>query len=283
MNQTSAKHYEDVKNEKLTFGLQSLTKINPGKAMVNEIGNAVPDFILIIFFVITLIIILLAAFNYTNLTIAKSLSRAREVGMRKVVGATRGKIVIQYIVEAILISFFALLLAIGLVELIVPVILNIDPVVSEIFDLNRSFKIYSLFFIFSLIVGTFAGLFPSLYLSAFRPVNVLKGVIRVKLFAGMNIRKVLLTIQFVVSILFVVLTGLLFKQVYEIKNTNLGFETKNRIVVGLQGMDYKLFANEIKSNPDIVDICATSYLPVVGPWSSVHGKNRRNGTRDTNL
>ena len=104
---------------------------------------------------------------------------------------------------------------------------------------------------------------------------MLKGVIRVKLFAGMNIRKVLLTIQFIVSILFIVLTGLLFKQVYEINNTNLGFEIKNRIVVGLQGMDYKLFANEIKSNPDIVNICATSYLPVVGPWSQVHAKTEK--------
>ncbi|MCD4695448.1 MAG: ABC transporter permease [Bacteroidales bacterium] len=272
MNETASVHYKDLKNEKLTFGLQALTDINPGKSMVNEIGNAVPDFILIIFFAITLVIILLAAFNYTNLTIAKSMSRAREVGMRKVVGATRNEIIVQYIVEAILISFFALLLAIGIVELIIPIIQNIDPVVSEIFDLDRSFKIYSLFFLFSLIVGTFAGLFPSLYLSAFRPVNVLKGVIRIKLFAGMNIRKVLLTIQFIVSILFVVLTGLLFKQVYEINNTNLGFETNNRIVVELQGMDYKLLANEIKSNPDIVNICATSYLPVVGPWSNVHAK-----------
>lgn len=272
MNEMSSVHYKDLKNEKLTFGLQALTKINPGKPMANEIGNAVPNIMLIIFFTVTFIIILLAAFNYTNLTIAKSLSRAREVGMRKVVGATRNKIILQYIIEAVLISFMALLLAIGIVEIIIPIILNIDPVVSEIFDLDRSFRIYLFFFFFSLMVGTFAGLFPSLYLSTFHPVNVLKGVIRVKLFAGMNIRKVLLTIQFIVSILFIVLTGLLFKQVYEINNTHLGFETENRLVVELQGMDSKLFSNEIKSNPDIRSICATSYLPVVGPWSNVHAK-----------
>jgi len=121
-------------------------------------------------------------------------------------------------------------------------------------------------------VGTLAGLFPSLYLSAFRPVNVLKGIVRVKLFAGMNIRKVLLTIQFIVSILFIVLTGLLFKQVYEINNTDPGFQTNNRLIISLQGMDHQLFASEIKSSPEIESICATSYLPVVGPWSKVHAK-----------
>lgn len=272
MNRASQGHYDQRKNERLTFGLQALSTINPGKAMANEIGFTTPNFILIIFFVISFIIILMAVFNYTNLTVAKSLSRAREVGMRKVVGASRIQLICQYILEAVILSLIALLLAIGIVEIIIPAIQNIDPLISTVFELQRNISIYTLFLLFSLLTGILAGLFPSLYLSAFRPVNVLKGVVKVKLFAGTSLRKILLTMQFIISILLVVSSALLFKQVYQINNTDLGFHTENRLVVYLQGMDYKLFSSEIKSNPDIKSITATSGLPVAGPWSSILAK-----------
>lgn len=270
LNSTAEEHFRDYKNNKVTFFIQPLVDISPakGEPPANEIGLTLPVFMIWIFVGLSLLVILLAGFNYTNLTIAKSLTRAKEVGIRKVVGSTRIQISLQYILEAVILSTLALIVAIGIVELIIPAIKGIDPGVEQVFNIDLNIKVYLFFFMFSIVVGILAGIFPSLYLSAFNPVKVLKGVVSIQLFAGITLRKILLTVQFTFGIIFIMLTVLLIKQVYKIRNTDLGFKTENRILLPMQGVDPQLLTDAIKDNPMIMNITRTNHLPVVGGWSS---------------
>ncbi len=272
LNSTAAEYYKDDKNHEMTFYMQSLNDITPasGELPANEIGLTMPVFMIWIFLAVSMLIILLAGFNYTNLTIAQSLTRAKEVGIRKVFGSTRIQVSMQFILEAVILSLLALIVAIGIVELIIPAIKGIDPGVEQVFNIDINIKIYFVFLLFSIGVGLLAGIFPSLYLSAFRPVKVLKGVVRVRLFAGITLRKILLTVQFTFGIIFIMITVLLLKQVYVIKNTDLGFKTENRLLIPTQGLDPQVFTDAIKSNSMIMNITRTNNLPVVGGWSNAY-------------
>ncbi len=129
-------------------------------------------------------------------------------------GANRfSKFSVQYVLESIILSIIALGFSIGIVELIIPAIKGIDPSVEKVFNISLNLKIYAIFLVFSIFVGFIAGIFPAIYLSAFNPVKVLKGVIKVKLFAGLTLRKILIGIQFTFGIIFIMLTVLLIKQV----------------------------------------------------------------------
>lgn len=270
LNEAADEHYRDLENRVISFNIQSLNDISPSRGIppANEIGITIPVFMILIFVSVALLVILLAGFNYTNLTIAKSLSRAREVGMRKVFGSTRFKISIQFILEAVILSMLSLLVAIGIVELIIPAIKSIDPGVEDIFNLNMNIRVYLMFLLFAIFTGVIAGVIPSLYLSSFKPVEVLKGVIKVRLFAGLTLRKIFLGIQFTFGIIFIMITVLLIKQIYILNKLELGFETENRILIPMQGVDAQLFNNEIKSNSNIVNITMTNNLPVVGGWAN---------------
>ncbi len=260
--------YDEKNSTELDFELQALTKISTGYIEANEIGLTMPFFVFYIFGFITFIVILLAVFNYTNLNIAKYLSRAREVGLRKIMGASKRKIIMQYLTESIIISLFSMLLACLLVEIILPENIMLDPDKSDMMGFPRSFTAYLVFFIFSLFVGFFAGFFPSVYLASFKPLMALKGVIRTKGYAGFNWRKVLLTMQFIISIIFVLFTVLLLRQSEDMKHKDLGFEKENKIEIMTQGIDYQLLINELKGHPFINNIAASSSVPCLDGSSS---------------
>ncbi len=270
LNHTAEEYYKDMENHEIAFNIQALDDISPSKGIppANEIGLTIPTFMIWIFVTVALLVILLAGFNYTNLTIAKSLARAREVGMRKVFGSTRLNISLQFILEAVILSVLSLFIAIGIVEFIIPAIKSIDPGVEDVFNLDMNIKIYLIFLLFGILTGIIAGIIPSLYLSSFKPVRVLKGVIKVRLFAGLTLRKIFLGIQFTFGIIFIMITVLLIKQIHVLNSLDLGFETENRIVIPMQGVDPQLLINEIKSNPNIKNMTMTNNLPVVGPWSN---------------
>ena len=261
--------YDGIFRTEVEFDLQKLTKISTGNINANEIGMAIPFIVFYIFGFITFIVILLAVFNYTNLNIAKYLSRAREVGLRKIMGATRGKIVFQYLTESVILSLFSMLIAGMLVEVVLPENLRLDPDRSDMMAFPRTPMAYLVFFFFGLFVGVFAGIFPSLYLASFKPLKALKGVIRMKGYTtGFSWRKFLLTVQFITSIIFVLLTAILLRQLQDIKHKDLGFNEKNKIDLLLQGVDYKILINELQTHPAINNISANSSIPCVGGTSS---------------
>ncbi|MDB5025452.1 MAG: hypothetical protein JWP78_3207 [Mucilaginibacter sp.] len=182
---------------------------------------------------IALVILLLACINYMNLTTAQALSRAREVGVRRVMGAPKGSIRYQVLTETITISLFALIISLALALLFLPVFNNLTGQALSFFAKENSSLILWLVLI-ALTAGMAAGLYPAFYLSAFKPVKVLKG--KVSDSAGMfSIRKVLIVSQFIISTCLIFATIVIWNQLHFMLNAETGFDQDQQMVLNLNG------------------------------------------------
>jgi putative ABC transport system permease protein len=173
MNKIAEQTYQKNADFKATFDLQSLNDIVPGPPLYQQIG---PDWdltTLSVFFVMTLLILVPACFNYANISIARALKRAKEIGLRKVVGGQRDQIFFQFITETVIISLLALIGAYGLFVLVRPEFVSM-LVASEALDLSTNMTMAIYFVAFALIVGLLAGGIPALYFSKLNPVQALK-------------------------------------------------------------------------------------------------------------
>lgn len=205
-------------------------------------------------FGMALAIILLAGFNYTNLTLARSLSRAKEVGIRKVAGARRSQLIIQFTCEAVLIALFAL----GVGMVILSLIHRFAHVNWFVWEVENQALIGVMFIIFTLILGILAGILPAWILSSFQPVNVLKGTLSPASFGKINFRKSLVVIQFVVTMCFIFWIGHLYSQFQYMANDNDNFNRKNIFNISLSDDKYKLLLNDISTHRNVERIGLTS-------------------------
>ena len=182
---------------------------------------------------IALIILSLGCINYMNLTTAQALGRAREVGVRRVMGAGKGSIRYQFLIETILISFCALIISTGLAFLFLPVFNNLTGQALSFFAKENHNLILWLILI-AFITGLAAGLYPAFYLSAFNPVKVLKGNVRDS--SGMfSIRKVLIVSQFIISTCLIFATIIIWNQLHFMLNAKTGFDKDQQLVLNLNG------------------------------------------------
>lgn len=218
---------------------------------------------LYIFSAIGLFILILACINFMNLATARSANRAREVGMRKVMGAFRTQLIAQFIAEAILISLLSGVLAFGLAS----VLLNpFNALAGKTFYLTDLFSSYFVLGMFGItvIVGLLAGSYPAFYLSRFMPAETLKGKINLG-FKSSGIRSMLVILQFTVSIIMIVGTAVVFDQLNYIQNKKLGFD-KNQVIMVHDAwiLDQKVesFKNEVERDSRIVSGTIASFLPV---------------------
>jgi putative ABC transport system permease protein len=180
---------------------------------------------------IALVILLLGCINYMNLTTAQAISRAREVGVRRVMGAGKGSIRYQFLIETIAISVCALIISIGLAFLFLPVFNNFTGQSLSFFAKENSSLILWMVLI-SLITGLAAGLYPAFYLSAFKPVKVLKG--KVSDSSGMfGVRKVLIVAQFIISTCLIFATVVIWNQLHFMLNAKTGFDKDQQLVLNL--------------------------------------------------
>lgn len=256
------KHYRDTVNE-YRYTLQALTKISPGKNLGNNLSTMpVPVEAPLFLSTIALIIMIIACFNYTNLSLAKALSRAKEVGIRKTIGANRFKLITQFIGESMTYASIALVIAFLLYKLLIPhffqsilVHLGLDKLG---FGLILSFVLFSLF------VGFLAGIVPAIFISKFNPTEVLKDIAKTRVFSKVNLRRALVVIQFFISFIFIITTIVLFKQIHFQKNLDLGFQTENILNVELQGIDYEMFNQEVSNHPGISAVSASAFIPCTG-------------------
>ncbi len=141
------------KNQKVSLSLQPLTQISIGKTLGNQLGPKLPNLAIWILSGLAVVVIISACFNYTNLSIARSLRRSREVGIRKVIGAMKSHIRGQFISEAVIISFLALIISFVLFLFLRKQFLSLDPFIGNLVSLDLSFTIVFYFIIFALIVG----------------------------------------------------------------------------------------------------------------------------------
>lgn len=264
LDKISIEKYKDNEDNNYSFYLQPLEKIVPGPLLGNEIGMFLPKVFIIFLGGLALVIIISAAFNYTSLSMARSMLRAREVGVRKTFGASRRQVIIQFLLEAVVISLISLLLAIALLQFLLPAFSGMQMMSMLEVRPQQNTAIYLWFLAFALLTGLLSGVLPAIFISAFRPVFVLKGITNVKFFSRLTLRKVLLLTQFVFSMVFIISILLIFKQMNFMINADLGFDSELVYDINLQGKDFHKVKQEYSQLPEVLNIAAASHVPAEG-------------------
>ncbi len=264
LNQLAQQENAKVKGYTITPGLEAMNDIFPGRPRSNQFGTVMPSKNVNSIMVLALIVILAACFNYTNLSIARSIKRSKEVGVRKVVGARRFQLISQFMIEAIMVSLLALVIAFFLFKLIKPGFLTLNFYVSRTTSLELTIQVYFYFLAFAILVGALAGLLPASMMSKLKPVSILKGVSSVISGKGIGLQKVLTAIQFTLSMGFFILVTLVSKQYRYALNYDLGFSTENVLNVSVNGNDHQLLINAFQQFPEVTGISTSTMLPSVG-------------------
>ncbi len=192
-----------------------------------------------LFSIIAWIILLIACINFMNLATARSEKRAQEVGVRKVLGALKRSLITQFIAEALLMALLAAIVAVVIIALVLPAF-NMLVQKQLTLGFNQSTHLIALLLI-TLVCGLVAGSYPSLYLSSFNPVAVLKGV-KLKDGSASFIRKSLVVLQFTISIVLIISTIIIYQQIQHVKSRQLGFNKNNLIEADAQGDRAKYYA-----------------------------------------
>jgi putative ABC transport system permease protein len=267
MNIKSMKEFEKEGN-KLTYSLMPLTKIHLHSDFSFDLSPSGNIQYVYIFSAVALFILIIACINFMNLTTARSAKRAREVGIRKVLGTDRRRLVGQFLTESTLMAVLSLLLAIGIAYFILPLFNNLANKSMTLQSLFSS-RILPLLIALPFIVGLMAGSYPAFYLSAFKPIEVLKG----KLNPGnksQGLRSGLVVFQFFASIFLIIATMVIFRQLNFIRTTNLGFNKDQVMIVNnAYALDKNLdaFKNELLQLPGVQSATISGYLPV-SSWRS---------------
>ena len=259
LSDLSAKANEFHDDRTITYDLQAFTKISPGRNLYND--NTPFDWLMtILLFFMGFLILIPACFNYTNLMIARALKRAKEIGIRKVVGSSRNQIAYQFIVEAVILTSIALLGTIFIFTLIRSEFLNM-VIGSEMLDLTLTPSMVGWFIVFGLLTGVAAGVFPALYFSKIEPLHSLKSEVSSKSVSISTVRKSLMVVQFVISLVFIIGIGVIVKQHKDMLNYNLGFDKNNVLAVPLRGIDEQLIFNEFNSISGVNNVSLSSNMP----------------------
>lgn len=256
LNEIAQKSNNSIISAKKTnqFRKQALKDISPSFEKL-RFNPYVEDLADISFnFAIPIMILLLAGFNYTNLTLARSLSRSKEVGVRKVMGAVRRQLILQFICEAVVIAVFALFIGVTILFLMKQTI-HVQWVTWEV---ENQGIIWLIFLAFTLLLGVLAGALPAWLLSGFLPVSVLKGTLSPVSFGKISFRKSLIVIQFVVTMVFVFLIGHMYSQFDYMATENDNFNRKGIFNITLTQKNYALLIDEILKNKNVEKVGLTS-------------------------
>jgi putative ABC transport system permease protein len=235
--------YSTSPNFKATFELQALVDIEPGRELHNQIGPEWGGVGLGIFTSLTLLILLPACFNYTNISISRSLRRAKEIGLRKVMGGQRSQIFSQFIIETVVITMIALIGAYGIFLAVRGEFLSL-LVETDALELNADPVTLMYFVLFAAIVGFSAGVVPALYFSRMNPVESLKNSTHMRGLGRVGLRKALIVGQFALSLGFIMSVIITLRQHEKSIRYDFGFERDNILTLDLKGMDPNVFRNE---------------------------------------
>ena len=216
------------------------------------------------FAIVALFTLLIACFNFMNLSTARSMQRAREVGLRKSIGARRGQLMGQFLGESMVLTTLAMVLAIGLTALVLPVFNTWADKQLSLLDALSPMLVMQILAAL-LMVGLLAGLYPAFFLSAFQPIKVLKGTLDTRAQGGYGLRKMLVVVQFAVSTALIIGAGVVYCQLSYVQRKNLGFNKEQLVILPFQTddmrSDYQSIKQELLQNPAIVSATACYGLP----------------------
>ena len=250
------------KGNKYRFYLQKLTDIHIDPSVQHMFKAPIDPKYLKIFGSIAILIVLIAAINFMNLSTAQAARRAKEVGIKKIGGSTRGMLITQFLSESFILSFCALLIALVIIKLSIPYFNNLlgSRLSLGLFD---SWLTIPALLIFTVIVGFLAGSYPAFYLSSFNPYEVLKGEVKNSMKNG-NLRKGLVIFQFTISILLIIGTLVMYRQINYMLNKDVGFSKEQLIVINRAdalGPRIKSFKEAVKEIPGVINIASSTAVP----------------------
>lgn len=256
---------EDLKKggNKLEYSLLPLTDIHLHSDFSYEITPSGNIQYVYIFSAVALFILLLACINFMNLSTARSANRAKEVGIRKVLGTARKTLIVQFLVESTVTALIALFVAVAAAYFVLPLFNDIAAKSLSLNDLIN-FKILPVLVLLPFVVGLLAGSYPALFLSKFKPIVVLKGNVNTG-FKKSNLRNVLVVFQFATSIMLIICTIIVYSQLDYIQNKKLGFNKDQVLIINeayALGKNVQVFKNEVLAMQGVSSGTLSSYLPV---------------------
>ncbi len=246
-------------NGHTAFHLQPLSSITPASSdLENNLGGGTSWDKIFIEAGMALLILLAACFNYTNLTIARALTRAKEVGVRKIVGAKRWQLFMQYVLESVILS----LLALGFAWMILHLIVRYAPFndgyefIPSSFHYNATYIVWSV--IYAVFTGIIAGSSPAWILSAFKPLRVLKNMSTSKWMGKIGLQKSLVVFQYSLSLVILIFLLVFYRQFSYMGNVHPGFSKQNVMELSLDGLDEKIAMEKIAAVSGVKSVAATS-------------------------
>jgi len=257
--------YETI-GASINASLQNIRKIHLNSGFAGDLAQAGSKPSMLIYSAIALFILLIACINFMNMTTAKSTKRAKEVGMRKVLGAAKTNLVRQFLGESIFMSLLGLVIALILIEVILPDFGQMVDRQLELYQwINLDLIIGIPFFI--ILVGILAGSYPAFYLSAFKPVRVLKGIM-MNHKSSSGFRNILVLLQFSISIILIICTLVIHSQLGYVRSQDMGYDTDNLLVLKMTSdsfkEEYEILKEEISGIPGVISSSATSEVPGTG-------------------
>lgn len=246
-----------------SYHLQALRDIHLETKLNFDIGLRGNPRYIKLFVLIAILVLFIACVNYINLAIARAIKRTNEVGLRKVIGAKRSQIFTQFLGESILISFLALLLALGLAYFLVPIFGQFMDRDIELDLLSNQYVLPGLVLL-ALLTGIFSGAYPALIVSALQPNSIFKGN-RSSFFSGKRLQRFLTVFQYSLSIVLIISSLMIYQQFRFIQDKDLGYNTEHVITVPVMDSDLRANFDNLKeqwlANPKIMAVSASIALP----------------------
>lgn len=272
------KHLGENAGDWNALHIQKMTDIHLHSHLDDELGANSDIKYIYTFSAIALLILFIAIINYMNLATAKSANRAKEVGMRKVMGAGKPSLIGQFIIESVTLVFIAIVAAFFLVQLSIPYLRTFTGRMLTYGSTEGMIATAIVVFV-GVLIGILAGSYPAFYLSSFQPLTVLKG----RLSAGSKstvLRRSLVVVQFTITAILIVCTGVVFQQLDYIQNKNLGYSKDNIMTLSMNdeiGGKFDVFKNALLSSQSIEKIGLSSRVPTVQLLDSQGAEAEING------
>lgn len=252
------KYFHPAIKDMTRLELQPLTKIHLYSNLDYEMAANSDVTLVYVFAIIAIFILVIAGINFINLATARSMKRAREVGVRKVMGALPKQLIGQFLAESVVFSLIAIILAIPFVYLFLP---GLNSIAAK--EISFTFITSGVFWLALLaiivLIGIVGGIYPALFLSSFQPVKVLSGKIG-KVGSGAMLRKLLVVAQFAISGILIIGTIITYNQLNHLRNANLGFDKDQVVLVPIQRTPvtarYYQFKDRIKTDPNVLSVSA---------------------------
>jgi putative ABC transport system permease protein len=259
-------------NQKVLLHLLPLSKVH-----LYSLNGVDPILYVYVFLTVAVAILIIACINFINLSTARSNTRAKEIGMRKVVGAIRLDIIKQYLGEALILSVLALALAVGLVHLFLPAFNRLAQKQLTL-DISADMSTALLLVGTVIVTGLLSGSYPALFLSSFRPVSVLKQGRPSSRSGGLALRRILVVGQFTATIVLLIGTIVMYRQLNYIRTKDIGLDKDHVVDINLSQElwpSYQALKNEIKQSPNVVNVSAARRLPTnIGHMNPVYWEGK---------